>query len=559
MIKKILQKFRNKPAALSAAHSSVGLLDTAVEPRFPKSFSFKEQLLTKNHLGLVLDKKELLVAHLHLSQDKIFVDLLAKLPASKEAPMARVSQYIAPKAMQKACVTAVFPSLQTLSRPLDLNDVPAKEFEAVLRFQMEPHLPYPLTDAILTSCIVAKKGPLNKVQVYCVQKEDVKAHLEDLQALDINPEIVTPKAAALALFGEAFLPQAPARILIDISREETSCLLLANGLPLAMRTLAVSLQGPADADDHLQNYAREISRILFSFEQLYPGASLLPITFTGIEERDPLVLSLLAKLLGHASEQPVQAPKNIVLHDAISIEECAAFATAIGAALVKSPFHQLNSKLFLNLRTEELSYLPKWRRWKKDFALYFSMLFLTILASVFISSALDREPLRVIQEQYGAYVAQFGKTHSEIEKEFSQANQESEKALDLLSLQDIQGRLAFVEKQYLLPGEVFPLHPDVPLVSDTLAWLKEIPECAGMKLDSFSYQLKRPDKEHPKERYQVRLNLLFTMPTPEAAKELREALLRGNRFVDPSQDLAWSVEKGRYKASFVLKDRTAYP
>lgn len=519
----------------------------------------KERLLTRNHLGLSSTRETLLFAHLQISSDSIFVDLLAELNREKEAPLELLKQHIPSNKMKDMMLSSTFPALQTLSRPLEMNHVPASEFEAVLRFQVEPQLPYSIDEAVLTSCATGKNGPLNKFQVYSVLKEDLRGYLGDLEGLGMQPENTLPKAVALALFADCFLPKAPARIIIDLQDEETSCLLLMNGLPAAIRTSSISIRGDANDENHLETYSREISRILFSFEQILPGVNELPITFTGHVERDPLILSLLAKLLGHPSEQLSKKPKHILLHDSISLEECSAFASAIGAALMGSPYKRLNKQLFLNLRKEELAYPQKWHRWKKDFIAYFSLLSLSALFCLFISHSLDRDPERLVREQYAAYVTQFGKSADTVEKDFAKQENGLEKELQTLSKSDIRERLAFIEKHYRLPGELYALHPDVPLISDTLAWLKDLKESSGMKIDSFSYQLKHPDKEHPKERYQVRVSLLFSMPSPEAAKDLREALLKPNRFVDPSQELTWSVEKGRYKASFALKDRTAYP
>jgi type IV pilus assembly protein PilM len=111
----------------------------------------------------------------------------------------------------------------------------------------------------------------------------------------------------------------------------------------------------------------------------------------------------------------------------------------------------------------------------------------------------------------------------------------------------------------------------VPRASDVLAWLSTNPHIVGTELDkadksnriqleSFSYKLvKRPEQNKMREKYQARVELEFSTQTPRFAREFHDYLLSSNDFVDPKGDVKWSSERGRYRASFFLKDKTLYP
>jgi hypothetical protein len=114
---------------------------------------------------------------------------------------------------------------------------------------------------------------------------------------------------------------------------------------------------------------------------------------------------------------------------------------------------------------------------------------------------------------------------------------------------------------------LFPLHPDIPCVSDFLVWLTEQIEEAQKAegadpifLDSCHYILvSRPTKSHPKEKYQVRVDMEVTTASAVGARALHNRLISQNKFVDPSTDVKWSSNNNKYKASFVLRDKTIYP
>ncbi len=81
-----------------------------------------------------------------------------------------------------------------------------------------------------------------------------------------------------------------------------------------------------------------------------------------------------------------------------------------------------------------------------------------------------------------------------------------------------------------------------------------------IQIESFNYSVtKRPDITKKLEKYQVKVEVEFNAMNATAAREFHDALLAPNPFIDPKGDVKWTSNKNLYKATFFLKDRTAYP
>ncbi|MDB6080762.1 MAG: hypothetical protein JWO53_34 [Chlamydiia bacterium] len=526
---------------------------------------YRDRLVQKSHLGLVQDFKELFVASIQATPKKITINLLARLDLQSDVkPLDILKEHLSEETLQKAIIATSFPTLKTLARPLELQLTKAKEIDAIIQFQIEPLLPYPITEAVLDKLLIAQNSQGTQFLVFSVQKPDLQEYINELAISEINPEIIAPKAVGLLHFVDLFLGSYEPRLIIDIYATETTCMLIERGLPLAIRSLPLGLEPVGESqENHLQNYSRELSRIILSFQNLVDDIKSVPITFTGVSEQDPLILSLLGKLLGHRTEQPQKLPANVTLGEGITLEECTAYAAPIGMALLKSPFQK--EKYLINFRKEEFAYTRKWRRWKKDLILYLSFTIALSLTFYCIGELALAPDQVALQEKYGEFVALHDKTPEEIEEAFiKQEGLKKANPLHKLSPSDLQKRFAFIESKFNDPQDEIALHANVPRVSDLLAWLTTHPTIkiadSPFKLETLNYTLvHRPEKSRPKERYQVKVDLDFTCTSPLAARSLQEALNTPNLFIDPREEIRWSVQKGKYNASFILKDRTEYP
>ena len=138
-------------------------------------------------------------------------------------------------------------------------------------------------------------------------------------------------------------------------------------------------------------------------------------------------------------------------------------------------------------------------------------------------------------------------------------------------MDDLQQRMRYLDKELQSSPDTFPLLPNVPRVSDVLAWLSTHPVLSGknspgapvsppIQIESFNYtMIKRPEQTKKQEKYQVKVEFEFTTSTPKQAREFHDALIAPNDFVDPKGEIKWSSNRGKYRTSFFLKDKTTYP
>jgi type IV pilus assembly protein PilM len=130
----------------------------------------------------------------------------------------------------------------------------------------------------------------------------------------------------------------------------------------------------------------------------------------------------------------------------------------------------------------------------------------------------------------------------------------------------------YLDKDLQASPDLFPLWPNIPKVSDVLAWLStqhvlmskkgkpDMKNLQSIQIESFNYSVvKRPDQSKKQEKYQVKVELEFTSPTPKLAREFHDSLIEPNALIDPKGEVKWNSSHGRYRTSFYLKDKTVYP
>ncbi len=528
----------------------------------------------KQYIGCCLDTNRLYSAHILSKRGSITIESLSTVELTAEA-----SHY----GKTKAAITSGLSSLKSLARYIDLLPMKKQELDAVIKYQIEPQLPYQLSQCVLDKILTRKLATSNTFLIFSAKKEDVSAHLEELKKVHIDPESVAPKAVGLVNFVRLFFPAIESAIVIDIGYTESICLYVhqdVHGIcPIAIRSTSVGLSDSSDEEEddsekgHLKQLSRELCRILLHFRQSHAAVQELPIIFTGIAEQDPLILSLLGKLLGHPVLEMKDIPKGITFASSITPQDCLAYAIPIGLALSQSEYQK--KPFSINLRQDELSYPQQWRRWRGYLYSYFALTILSALLLYAMQNQALRGKERALTEQYVSLAALHGKTPAQIEELFAKHTGSSavlpkpedgaaEAITSFLSTEQIQERLEFINQHLKKPPDEIPLHPNVPRVTDLIAWLTTQIESnekdhPTITIESLSYRLvQHPGKGHLQDKYKAEVHMELTAPTPVQAKRFHDILTSPNDFVDPHDEIHWSSQKGRYQVSFVLKDKTKY-
>jgi hypothetical protein len=458
-------------------------------------------------------------------------------------------------------VASVFPSVQTLCRSLVLPKLKQKEVRAALLDTLDQTTSLRVDESVLAYESDQAKDGSWAVVSYVTQQKQLEAYLETAKSKQIEPEYVIPKAACFAAF-IAHFSLTNWQFIIDIGGEETTLVLAYEGRVVEStsliggKSILESIEtASASKESPLYQLLQHFREIITAYKGRYELPDSTPLTITG---------GLTSSLAIQAIKEAIGAPLS-PLHTTSGQVDTSFLksASAVGAAFLAEPNQQKGD--FPNFRSDTFAFAQPFLHWTKplialcafSLLLSFSFIWLGNNRAASITNAMNKEWNKITEEAHTTSEAVL--KAAEREGTLFDPN-EATSPVELVR----QGDWFFsdLEKKAL-----FPLHPDIPRFSELLIWLntqiKEAESAEGadtIYLDSIHYVLSsRPTKSHPKEKYQVRIDLEVTTSSAVGARALHNRLLAQNQFVDPSTDVKWSGNNNKYRASFVLRDKTIYP
>lgn len=554
-------------------------------------------------VGIELNPDEFLLARATLNNGSVRLLQLQKIPlvlTNQENGNIRLSYPAgtAPLALNPNSISITsLKSSEVLVRNLEIKLTKDKDIQAVLPFQVEPLLPYPMENAILNSMKIGGGKDFTLLSIFSARKDYLKELLQNYESLGINPEVVSSTPAALAAFAYFFKSSSgQASAIFHIGYSESSCVLAREGKVLSSQTLSGGILALAaflaadtglsetealqrikkesvieDESAYLQysnavnNLGLNLSQQLFSVVKQNKSIAVSQVFLTGNAVHIAPLREKVKKIIG----SPISVP---VSRDGLSSSQLEEYAVPIGLGISALSNFEINQ----DFRQQEFTYPYPWQRYKKSLYLYFgACLFFAfviwILGSVWSGYEEDK-----VKQGYSAVLSSLDKPYSSFEKEYYEkflktplSENIKTPSLKSLSQNDLMARLLFLQEQAQQTPETFPLLPNTPRVSDILAWLSthaQVVKNNGkssdvlLNLESFNYQMvKKPDQSKKQERYQVRVELEFTTSIPKLAREFHDALIAPNDIVDPKGEIKWSSNRDSYRTSFYLKDKTIYP
>lgn len=491
--------------------------------------------------------------------------------------------------VKRSLVITTLPTHETLVRNLEIQLTKENDIDEVLAFQSETILPFPLDACMIDRIVFEKRTESTLLSIIAVKKDHLKAHLEQFHALHIEPEVVSCTPAALSAFSGRFSFSENMRFILDLGMSETTCLAVENGKLLAAQSCRIGLQdlqkayaSDTQTSEHkaleeidfslvnsqthpelykkIQQWHLEITKITYALSKQTRTKEIEEILITGEGATWKNLTKLLVQNLNKKTIIPA-LDENFILSES----EMEKFACCIGLALTAMPKAQDQ----INFRQKEFIFPHPWKRIKLPIAVFLALCVLLATVLSFFSKVYIENKENTLIAEYIDLLKLTHKPINELEKGKAEATTTAEEIPNSISLsqENIQTRLFTLEKEVKDSPETFPLLPNVPRVSDVLAWLSSHPHIKGnpneapkIKLESFGYKMvKRPEENKKKERYQAKVELEFSASTPTYAREFHDILIAPNDIIDPRSDINWNIERGKYRASFFLKDKTIYP
>lgn len=478
-------------------------------------------------------------------------------------------------------------SCDVLVRSLYLPLTKKKDIDAALAFQVDPLLPYPVEEAVLAYQMLNQNPEGSQVSVLSTNKVQLQKHLDKWQRFSIEPEKISCIQSALCLFQQTYLPSEDPVIVIHIGDEWTTGILTKNGKLLvsynhregfqSIRTkeegesLSLTdlnaLETPTELSNPLKLLQRGIAKICQALIKDAKGEKISGILFVGeiafmTYFKNKFMEKLNLPLLSAQPLEPEYTPHEIESY-ALPI------GLAIGAlSTCKEP---------VDFRQHEMSYPHPWKRVTVPLVLYFLAVSLLSFTFYFFGQQYLNHQEDLLKGRYVELLAAMNKSYDGFEATFLTKNADAREkhngevvGVMQLDRDDLQQRAAFLQKDLQDTPDSFPLFANIPLVSDVLAWLSHHPYVLGkdengnpehrLQLESLTYTVvKKPSQEKKQEKYQVKVEFEFSSPVPKWAREFHDALIAPNDFVDPKGEVKWGSNRGHYRTSFYLKDKTSYP
>jgi len=525
-------------------------------------------------IGLEIEGPLLKGARLTLTKNKPTIEELFE-----QAHSETVNQLYIKNADHALLITSVSSS-DVLVRPLEIKLKKEKDIDATLSFQAEPLLPYPLENGVLDRIIVGAANEGTLLTLFAVRKDHLKQHLESWERVKIEPEVVSCVPAALAAFASRYYPSETPIIVLHLGYTTTSCLLINKDKLLGALSTPNGVNKLLEADSQaasldytsIENptlYATkevlrlDATRLIYALSKQSKGKEVNEILITG----EGAAWCNLAESIVHGLNKKVVTPSG---EEKSSTSDLQRYAVSIGNALSALPKYGDS----INFRQEEFSFSNPWKRYKQPLAIYLALCItlagaLYLFGSAYISHREDE-----LKQSYSELLVAMHKPYTAFEAEYEKKYPPSfpleegqTMALITMSQEDLKDRLHYLGKELQTSPDSFPLLPNTARVSDVLAWLSKHPALVSkeknvqpLQIENISYTMvKRPEQAKKQEKYQIKVELEFNSPTPKQAREFHDALIAPNDFVDPKGEVKWSSNRGKYRTSFYLKDRTIYP
>lgn len=509
--------------------------------------------------------------------------LTGKTPSLKKlSAIQPASDDVKPLYTGHPITTSALEGKDVLVRYLHMPVTKEKDIEEALGFQAEPILPFPVEEAILSYQILAKGPEGSELTLLAVRKEVLQAHLDLWKPLKIEPEKVACVQTALACFGNHFISSVKTYLIFHIQRSGMTCVLMKEGKLYASFALADGLepiltstgteseanflQSGIELNDAFKKIQKDIAKMGLALAKELKSQEIEGIFVTGEAAEYEGISSNLVKEL------------NLPLltcdpNDNFTSSELLSYAVPIGLALGSLP----GSSSIIDFRQEEFDYPHPWKRLVGPIALYFASIFLLSFAFYFFGQQYLHYQEDQLKQSYVDLLGGMHKSHEQFESSFVVKNPGAHDAFDgeiprveQIRQDDLKERLSFLQKELQAAPDSFPLFANTPRASDVFAWLSRHPAVASLdeqgnpetrlQIDNFSYTMvKRPQQGKKQEKYQVKIDLEFTSPTPKWAREFHDALIAPNDWVDPKGEIKWNTNRGKYKTTFFLKDKTVYP
>lgn len=439
-----------------------------------------------------------------------------------------------------------------LIRSLEMKISSQKHIEDAIAFQSEALSHFKPQEILAVPLIEKREKGKIEALLFTVIREGLRSHLEKLQSLGLDPDIVSTSASALCHFIQWKFPKLTDAFLIDLGSEVITCALVEKGklkkahaIPIGIEELLAALyedrkrillkkeiesaakqidllllkpQLNPHLSDLLISLRQELSKIFYSFTRSEPK----PIIFTGRSDAFLHLREFLTDFSG--SEWP------------LSFEEQKS-AISLGLCIEQT------KKDPLQLRKEEFFPRKNWVRMGKVALMLLCISF--VMSAVLIGSGLKTA---LKSKEKMLYSLQ-----TPLRKNFLKAGDIEEQ---------IDHWIETIEKN----NQEYPFIMQAPKVTEILSWISTHPLLEELKMEGDPIDVQEirvqllnfPNLHSKSESYLTKVEMEFSLNSMMNARRFHEALREGDAWVNPNLEITWDVSDRGYRTSFYLKNKASH-
>jgi len=454
-------------------------------------------------IGLQREGTKLVWAKLHKKGKKVtFLEL------QEQELHSLVSPLVLPYQEQETYLIAGLSAQDVLLKELDLPLQKRKTLRKILPFQIEPLLPYPPEDAVVT---LQTSTPM---RCFAAKYTTLQEHASSWKVFSLEPDAISCVPTALHKFAKYFFPQEKHALLLHMDLH-TSTLVYQDHA--GIKFFCTIPLGFLSLQEEQARYARELHRALACLAQKFPSFSKVLLLTGHFSSLSQDILKNIFDFLAGSAWSILPIPKNF-----------APYAIPIGLAL-EGIFLDKNSSFFSSQIVLSKTLVKKRKKALTFFAA--SMTALTALTLILGTFTLRKQEQSLLQG-------------------FASVMKEAK--VTPTSWQDLQELLPKAWEQLQQTKTPYPLHSPVPCVTKVLAWLSTYPSSINVR--TMDYTLTSyPQATTPKAPYIGKLSMTIQIQDPLEAENFRESLGQVSSLAYQDRNLSWLKQGDTYLVSFLLQ------
>lgn len=465
-------------------------------------------------IGLSLEEGAFRIAVVKKEKKRIAVESLHEFPYGSES--VKLFYNLPPFHTGKEVeIVSGLSSADVFIRKLHLPLRDKRKIIAALPFQLESLIPFSNENPIVCPLLKPLGKQMTSVTVIATAQGHLSSHLAILKGIDIEPDTVSCHPMALGRFARWKFSKEHRILCFDIRNKRiSSAVFEGNELLLSQ---AISF-------DENENVSLELEKFSIFLKQKGVIDDETPWIMTG-EATDSLIEILSRFFPGRKLEIPEK--------------DLTQYAICIGLALDTIPKDGTGVQFCQNEFTPEHTFHLR----RKKTLQYLGFCLGAALAMLIGGSFALNNKQRILNKNLRDYLS------SSSLKEASFAPNQ------------IQEKLHEWENSLKGQKTSFPLLPNVPKVSDVLAWISTHPAFAtedgeqkeGMEIKMLHYSLmKYPKIGETSSPYVAQVEIEFNSLAPRTARDFHDALLKGDQIVNAKKEVKWQAQNQTYYTSFEL-------